>query len=125
MRKLAIALLLLLPACAFAQKTLLPEVKAFVTVDAPTVALTHVKVIDGTGVPLKDDQTIVIANGRIQSVVDAAKAAVPADAKVLDLHGYTVTPGMVGMHDHLFYPAGGGWFTEMVFSFPRLYSPAA
>lgn len=121
LRKLAIALLLLLPACAFAQKTLLPEVKAFVTVDAPTVALTHVKVIDGTGVPLKDDQTIVIANGRIQSVVDAAKAAVPADAKVLDLHGYTVTPGMVGMHDHLFYPAGGGWFTEMGFSFPRLY----
>jgi imidazolonepropionase-like amidohydrolase len=105
----------------FALGQLSPEVKAFVTVDAPVVALTHVKVIDGTGAAPKDDQTIVITNGRIQSVSDAAKVAVPSDAKILDLHGYTVIPGLVGMHDHLFYPAGGGWFTEMGFSFPRLY----
>ena len=98
-----------------------PEVKAFVTVDAPFIALTHVKVIDGAGAPPRDDQTIVIAKGRIQSVGDAARTAVPGDSKVLDLHGYTVIPGLVGMHDHMFYPAGGGWFTEMGFSFPRLY----
>jgi len=119
LRKLVAALVLLLPAVALAQIS--PEVKAFVTMDAPTVALAHVKVIDGTGAAPKDDQTIVITNGRIQSVGNAAKAAIPADAKVLDLRGYTVIPGMVGMHDHLFYPAGGGWFTEMGFSFPRLY----
>jgi imidazolonepropionase-like amidohydrolase len=121
LRNLAIALVLLFPAWVFAQTTLSPEVKALVAVDAPVIALAHVKVIDGTGAPPKDDQTIVIANGRIQSVGDAAKAALPSDAKVLDLHGYTVIPGLVGMHDHLFYPAGGGWFTEMGFSFPRLY----
>jgi imidazolonepropionase-like amidohydrolase len=46
---------------------------------------------------------------------------VPADAKVLDLHGYTVLPGLVGMHDHMFYPEGGGWFADMGYSFPRLY----
>jgi len=120
-RKLAIPLLLLFPAWVFAQTTLSPEVKAFVAVDAPVIALTHVKVIDGTGAPPKDDQTVVIAGGRIQSVGDAAGAVIPSDAKVLDLHGYTVIPGLVGMHDHLFYPAGGGWFTEMGFSFPRLY----
>ncbi|HYN15449.1 MAG TPA: amidohydrolase family protein [Terriglobales bacterium] len=119
MRKLVVAFLLLLPTLTLAQ--LSPEVKAFVTADAPVVALTHARVIDGTGAAPKDDQTIVITNGHIQSVGDAAKVAVPSDAKVLDLHGYTVIPGLVGMHDHLFYPAGGGWFTEMGFSFPRLY----
>jgi len=121
LRRLTVALLLLLPACLFAQTTLSPEVKAFVSVDAPLVALTHVKVIDGTGTAPKDDQTVVIANGRIQSVGDAARAAVPGDAKVLDLHGYTVIPGLVGMHDHLVYPAGSGFYAEMGFSFPRLY----
>ncbi len=119
MRKLVVALVLLLPALALAQ--LSPEVKSFVTVDSPTVVLTHVRVIDGTGAAPRDDQTIVISNGRIQSIGDAARAAIPGDAKVLDLRGYTVIPGLVGMHDHLFYPAGGGWFTEMGFSFPRLY----
>jgi len=114
-------LVILLSTPLLAQTQLSPEVKAFVSVDAPVVALAHVKVIDGTGAAPKDDQTIVIANGRIQSVGDAAGAAVPGDAKVLDLHGYTVIPGLVGMHDHLFYPVGGGWFTEMGFSFPRLY----
>ena len=119
MRRLLAALVLLLPTFVVAQ--LSPEVKAFVTVDASTVALTHVKVIDGTGAAARDDQTIIIANGRIQSVSDAAKAAIPADAKVLDLHGYTVIPGLVGMHDHLVYPAGAGFYAEMGYSFPRLY----
>ncbi|HXZ89320.1 MAG TPA: hypothetical protein VEF07_12160, partial [Candidatus Binataceae bacterium] len=114
-------LVILLSTSLLAQTQLSPEVKAFVTVDAPVVVLAHVKVIDGTGAPPKDDQTIVIANGRIESLGDAAGAVIPGNAKVLDLGGYTVIPGLVGMHDHLFYPAGGGWFTEMGFSFPRLY----
>ena len=111
--------MLLLPAINFAQ--LAPEVKSFVTVDAPIVALIHVRVIDGTGAAPKDDQTIVIAKGRIQSVGDAANASVPSDAKTFDLHGYTVIPGLVGMHDHLVYPAGSGFYAEMGYSFPRLY----
>ncbi len=119
MRKLVIAVLLLVPGFTLAQIS--TEVKPFVTVDAPLIALTHVKVIDGTGAAPKDDQTIVIASDRIQSVGDAAKVAVPADAKVLDLHGYTVIPGLVGMHDHLVYPAGSGFYAEMGYSFPRLY----
>jgi len=119
LRRLLAAVVLLLSTFVVAQIS--PEVKAFVTVDASTVALTHVKVIDGTGAAARDDQTIVIANGRIQAVSDAAKAAIPPDAKVLDLRGYTVIPGLVGMHDHLVYPAGSGFYAEMGYSFPRLY----
>jgi imidazolonepropionase-like amidohydrolase len=104
-------------------QTLSPEVKQFVKVDSPLVALTHVRVIDGTGAPARTDQTIVISNGKIASITDS-RSATPKDAKVLDLNGYTVIPGLVGMHDHLFYPIGDAIFAEMAFSFPRLYLAA-
>jgi imidazolonepropionase-like amidohydrolase len=116
-------LLALLSSVAAAQ-TLSPEVKEFVKVDAPVIALEHVRVIDGTGAPAREDQTIVLANGKIQSVTPAASANIPKDAKILDLHGYSVIPGLVGMHDHMFYPMGGAVFGEMAFSFPRLYLAA-
>ncbi len=114
----ALAICLLVPKALPAQP-LSAEVKAFVSVDAPVVVLTHVRVVDGTGGPAREDQTLVISGGRIQAV--GASPAVPAGAKVMDLSGYTVIPGLVGMHDHLFYPQGGGFFAEMAFSFPRLY----
>jgi imidazolonepropionase-like amidohydrolase len=46
---------------------------------------------------------------------------VPAEAKRLNFTGYSALPGLVGMHDHLFYPAGGALYHDMPFSFPRLY----
>jgi len=104
-----------------AAQTLSPDVKQFVTVDAPVVALTHVRVIDGTGSPAREDQTIVVNKGKIDAVTDASSSKVPSDAKILDLHGYTVIPGLVGMHDHMFYPMGNAIFGEMAYSFPRLY----
>jgi len=78
-------------------------------------------VIDGTGAAARDDQTVVMSKGKIESVSNAASANVPKDAQVVDLHGYSVIPGLVGMHDHMFYPMGDGIFGEMGFSFPRLY----
>src|SRR5271155_1223470 len=102
-------------------QTLSPQVRGFVKVDAPVVALTHVRVIDGTGAGARDDQTVVISKGKIESVSDAASANVPKDAQALDLHGYSVIPGLVGMHDHMFYPMGDAIYGEMGFSFPRLY----
>ena len=122
MRKLLPGLLLIFAwAATLVAQTLSPDVRRFVTVDAPVVALTHVRVIDGTGAAAREDQTVVISKGKIESVSDGASANVPKDAKVLDLHGYSVIPGLVGMHDHFFYPMGNGIFGEMAFSFPRLY----
>jgi imidazolonepropionase-like amidohydrolase len=118
-------LTLVYPAVLVAQtlspQTLSPLVRGFVKVDAPVVALAHVRVIDGTGAAAREDQTIVISKGKIESVSDSANANVPKEAMTLDLSGETVIPGIVGMHDHLFYPMGNGIFAEMGFSFPRLY----
>jgi len=119
MRKLFV--LILLGGSFATAQTLSSDVKKFVTVEAPVVALTHVRVIDGTGGAAREDQTIVLNQGKIASVGDASSANVPKDARVLDLHGYSVIPGLVGMHDHMFYPMGAGIFGEMGYSFPRLY----
>jgi imidazolonepropionase-like amidohydrolase len=122
MRKLVLGIFWMLIGCvAVGAQTLSPEVRAFVKVDAPRVALTHVRVVDGTGAAAREDQTVVISKGKIESASDTASATVPKDAQVLDLHGYTVIPGLVGMHDHMFYPVGNVVFGEMAFSFPRLY----
>jgi imidazolonepropionase-like amidohydrolase len=101
-----------------------PEVRAFVSVDAPVVALQHVRVIDGTGAAARENQTIVLIEGKITAIGDAATTSAPAGAKVMDLAGYTVIPGLVGMHDHMYYPAPGGspaMYPEHAASFPRLY----
>jgi imidazolonepropionase-like amidohydrolase len=125
MRRLVVAVLLMF-ACsgAILAQTLSAQVRSFVKVDAPVVSLTHVRVIDGTGAAAREDQTIVISKGKIDSVSDGSSVNVPKDAQVLDLRGYSVVPGLVGMHDHMFYPMGNGIFGEMAFSFPRLYLAA-
>jgi len=123
MRNIVLAGWFLFGSLAVAQ-TLSPLVRGFVKVDEPVVALTHVRVIDGTGAPARDDQTVVLSKGRIDVVANSDSAAVPKNARVLDLHGYSVIPGLVGMHDHMFYPAGDAIFHEMAISFPRLYLAA-
>jgi imidazolonepropionase-like amidohydrolase len=117
----ALVMVLLVWSCRAGAQNLSPEVRNFVKVDAPVIALTHLRVVDGTGAAGREDQTVVISQGKIQSVGDAASAHVPKDAQVIDLQGYTVIPGLVGMHDHMFYPAGDAIFHEMAISFPRLY----
>src|ERR1700759_3778322 len=72
--------------------------KEFVKAEAPLLALTHVILIDGTGTPARTDQTLLIQAGVIQSVGKSGAVTIPAGAKILDLHGYTLTPGLVGMH---------------------------
>jgi imidazolonepropionase-like amidohydrolase len=125
MRKMISVLFLALFLCGplWAQNapTLSPAVQPFVSVNSPVAALVHVRVIDGTGSPAKEDLTILIENGRIKSMGPAATTAVPDGAMVKNLAGYTVIPGLVGMHDHLFYPGGPGQYNTLAFSAPRLY----
>src|SRR5882757_2745265 len=99
-----------LPVIALAQTAthLGPRVKPFVREDASTIVLEHVRVIDGTGAAARTDQSVVIRDGKIVAVGDAASTKSPDGAKVLDLNGRTVIPGLVGMHDHMYYPAPGG-----------------
>lgn len=117
-RFLAIAIAL---PCAAGAQAVSPTVRPYVAVSAPVVALTHVRVIDGTGAAAVEDQTIVITNGIISAVGPSAGTAIPPGAEVKDLTGRTVLPGLVMVHEHFFYPAGNGMYTEQGWSFPKLY----
>jgi imidazolonepropionase-like amidohydrolase len=128
MRKLPIplALLLLLPCFARPQANtkISPTVRPFVREDAPVLALAHVRLIDGTGAAPHTDQTLIIVDGKVAAIGAADATKPPANAKVLDLTGRTIIPGLVGMHDHMYYPSPGRalpLYPEHASSFPRLY----
>jgi enamidase len=96
-------------------------VRAYVSVDTPIVALTHARVIDGTGAPAREDQAIIISDGRITAVGRSASTAIPGGAQVIDLTGKSVIPGLVMVHEHLYYPTGPGVYANLAESFTRLY----
>ena len=96
-------------------------VRGFIKVDAPVVVLANVRVIDGTGGPARANQTIVIKGGNIDAISDAGKVTPPAGATTLDLAGRSVIPGLVMVHEHLYYPAGPGVYGQLGESFIRLY----
>ena len=101
--------------------TISATVRAYTAVDTPIVALTHAKVIDGTGAAARDNQTIVIRDGRIIGLGSSSSVAIPAGAFVIDLTGKSVIPGLVMVHEHLFYPTGPGVYGNVAESFTRLY----
>ncbi|MGI8745412.1 MAG: amidohydrolase family protein [Bryobacteraceae bacterium] len=109
-----------------AQSRFTPGLRQFIVAGDPVIALTHVQVIDGTGSAVRRDQTILIDHGKILTMGAAQSVALPQGAKVMDLSGHTAIPGLIGMHEHLFYPSGGGIpiYNEQGFSFPRLYLAA-
>ena len=103
-----------------AQQTANP-LATFIKVQAPVVALVHARVIDGTGAPAREDQTIVIRDGNIAAIGDAARTTPPAGATVVDLTGKSVIPGLVMLHEHLYYTTGPGVYGQLGVSFSRLY----
>src|SRR5574342_406401 len=97
------ALTLLLALVAQRPDSFAAGVREYISVDTAVLALTHVLLIDGTGAGPKPDQTIVIRAGKIAAVGPAASVQAPTGARSMDMSGSTVIPGLIGMHDHLFY----------------------
>jgi enamidase len=95
-------------------------VRDFVKIDAAVVVLTHARVIDGTGAPVKEDQTVVIRDGTISEIGSSASVAAPAGATVVDLSGKSVIPGLVMVHEHLYYPTGPQVYGQLGQSYTRL-----
>jgi imidazolonepropionase-like amidohydrolase len=108
-----------------------PLVQRFVTMPQGKTALQHIRVIDGTGKPSLVDRTVLIDGDKIVAILPG-KAVIPAGYKVVDMTGHTAFPGIVGMHNHLFYVAVPNrsatnpgeppvLVPQMTFTSPRLY----
>jgi hypothetical protein len=107
-------------------------------VSAPAFVLSHVRVIDGTGAAAKENQTVVVANGTIQAIGPSRAVKFPETYTQLDRTGYTLIPGLVGMHNHLYYTDSisvqrgadgvldepGLFVMELPYTAPRLYLAA-
>ena len=137
MRLLFLLASLLVAAITVAQTQKASGAADFICVDTPVFVLDHVRVIDGTGTQAKEDQAIVIANGKIRFIGPDESAEIPPGAQRMDRSGYTVIPGVVGMHDHLYYTNSyalqgvdgkigepGLFIAEIPYTAPRLYLAA-
>lgn len=103
------------------KEKLKPSSKNFIIYDQSVIAIHNVTLVDGTGSPAKHNQTLVMTNGNISQVGDSKRVKIPEGAVQIDGQGHTIIPGLVMMHEHMFYPTGKANYTEMLYSFPRLY----
>ncbi|MFH4968433.1 amidohydrolase family protein [Gaetbulibacter sp. M240] len=106
-----------------AQTQLSKETQSYVTHPRGLYVLQNATIVDGTGVAAQTDQDIIINGEIIEAIGENLK--VPEGATILDMTGKSIMPGMVMLHEHLFYPKAtpGGTFgvSQMSYSFPKLY----
>jgi imidazolonepropionase-like amidohydrolase len=67
--------------------------------DGATV-LSNARLFDGTGTPVREDMTVILDGGRIESV-SRSPVDHPGDARIIDLAGRFLMPGIIDCHTHL------------------------
>ena len=109
---------------AFAQGRFQPGVKPFLATDAPVIALTHVRVIDGTGAAAREDQTVDRGSredrGRGSGGEHSRARRRAGDGPRRPHRDSRDSSACTSICS---IPAGGGvpMYPEMAYSFPRLY----
>lgn len=121
-----LGVLVLWPASASAQSydQLSRQVQSFVEVPETNVLIENVVLIDGTGAPAQRGVSVLVRDGRIVTVSPAGAIRLPEegdDVRVIDGQGHTLIPGLVMLHEHMFYPSGQGRYNTNEVSFPPLY----
>ncbi len=83
---------------------------------APDIVVVRAaRLIDGTGGAPLTPATVVIRGDRIESV--GAAATIPKGARVVDLGGATIVPGLIDLHTHL-TSTGFHWEDELLKTTP-------
>jgi len=74
--------------------------------------------IDGRSPAPRRNQVIVVRGNRIETVGDAASTKIPVGATGINLSGWTVLPGLIDSHTHIFLqgsdPAEGGYDAQLL-----------
>jgi imidazolonepropionase-like amidohydrolase len=114
-----------LPVVGFAQPATSP-LRPFIAFDEPVIALTHCTLADVIAVKAVPDQTVIIRDGIITTMGPSSSTPLPKKARVIDCTGKSLLPGLVLMHEHLYYPAYGVspfyiHFKQLPVTFPKMY----
>lgn len=120
---LAAALAVAAPAPTGAQSLseLSEGVRRFVASDATAFLIRNVTLVDGTGAPARRGMSVEVRDGRITAVGAESAVAVRSGVEVVDGTGHTLIPGLVMLHEHMFYPSGQRRYNTNEVSFPPLY----
>jgi imidazolonepropionase-like amidohydrolase len=79
----------------------LAEEASVAAANAPVTAIEAGRLVDVVAGRVRNDQLVLVQGGRIVAVGPAGATPVPAGARVIDLSGHTVLPGLVDTHTHL------------------------
>jgi imidazolonepropionase-like amidohydrolase len=100
-----LSLALFLAACSDSSTPTAPAATSSPGVGA--VAYTNANIWDGTGAAVLRNASLVVRDGRVESI---STAAAPAGAEVVDLEGAWVVPGFINAHGHV----SGRWAADEV-----------
>ncbi len=120
---LPLVILLCLHFPSISQDSISAEVEKYVSHPRGSYLLQNLTLVDGTGQPARRNQDILINGEYIAEI--GQDLDIPENTRVIDMNGRSAMPGMVMLHEHLFYPkstpeANYG-VDQMSFSFPKLY----
>ena len=97
------------------------KVQSFVKISDSEFVINNVRLIDGTGSLTQEDMSVIVKKGRIVSISKTNDIKHRSITKVIDGRGHTLIPGLVMLHEHMFYPSGEGRYNTNQVSFPPLY----
>lgn len=103
-------------------------------VDTPTgsVVFDNVRLITMRGDEVIEKGRLVVVQDRIQALGDATNVAIPKDAKVYDLQGKTIIPGIIDVHGHASHFSSGpspetnwAYYANLALGVTALHDPSA
>jgi imidazolonepropionase-like amidohydrolase len=117
-RWFSFVLFIFLASISFSQQG--PSLKAMTVIKAGVL-------IDGESNSARRNQVITVRGNRIVEVSDAASVHIPTGANVIDLSQFTVLPGLIDTHTHIFLqgedPTQGGYDIQLL-KYPLAYRAA-
>jgi imidazolonepropionase-like amidohydrolase len=96
-----IALIAVIAVCLFTQFTPMAQTQSTPNPPDTLYLLKPAHIFDGESAQLHDNWVVLVRGEKIEAVGPASQIKAPADAKVIDLPGMTLMPGLIDAHSHI------------------------